>query len=197
MNRPWMPLYVADYRADTAHLGALEHGIYLLLIMHYWQTGSLPDDEVLLARIASASTSEWKRAKPLIEPFFEPGWKHRRIEKELAKAADITSKRRASAEQMHRNRDANAHASAEQKHTQSPSHSPSQSEDIKKSIKAKSEEPPRHGLATQKHGGRVYIQKGTAEWTAYAEDYRLAHGTEPACNSHGGKWFKTIGESAA
>jgi len=39
-----MPLYVADYLADTAHLGALESGVYLHLIMHYWLKGGLPDD---------------------------------------------------------------------------------------------------------------------------------------------------------
>ena len=51
MRRPWMPLYVADYLANTGRLSAAEHGAYLLLIMQYW-TGRLPDDDTQLARIA-------------------------------------------------------------------------------------------------------------------------------------------------
>ena len=59
------------------------------------------------------------------------------------------------------------------------------------------ETPPRHGLSTSKGGGRVYIEKGTADWESYAEDYRSVHGVEPNANEHGGKWFKTAGEASA
>lgn len=94
MSRPWMPLYVADYKKDTGHLGAAEHGAYLLLIMHYWATGGLPDNDRQLARIACMSPSAWKRTKPTLVPFFYDGWKHKRIDDELAKTA-VASARRA------------------------------------------------------------------------------------------------------
>jgi len=117
MSRPWMPLYVADYRHDTAHLSAAEHGAYLLLIMHYWTAGRLPDDDRQLARIASMTAAEWRRARPVVQALFHDGWRHKRIDAELARAADISSKRAASAKQRHSNSSANAPANAEQLHT--------------------------------------------------------------------------------
>ena len=56
--------------------------------------------------------------------------------------------------------------------------------------------PPRHCAQTSKGGGRVYIVKGTPEWDAYSEDFRVATGYEPIANEHGGRWFKTMGETA-
>jgi uncharacterized protein YdaU (DUF1376 family) len=122
MNRPWMPLYVADYLADTAHLGALESGAYLHLIMHYWQTGGLPDDARQLALIAKVSAHSWKKLSPVLQKFFHDGWKHKRIEEELAKVSEISEKRRDAANRRHGKQDANAPAIAVQKHTHSHSH---------------------------------------------------------------------------
>jgi len=82
----WMPLYVADYIADTQHLGALEHGAYLMLIMQYWRTGSLPDDDKKLARIAKCSDREWRAIRSTIADLFDDGWSHKRIDFELEKA---------------------------------------------------------------------------------------------------------------
>ena len=95
MSRPWMPLYVADYLADTAHLNAAQSGAYLHLIMHYWQKGGLPHDDAQLAAIARMSPSEWKRARSIIAAFFQDGWTHRRIDRELAEANDKYRRRSA------------------------------------------------------------------------------------------------------
>ena len=85
----WMPLYWGDYLRDTGHLGAAEHGAYLLLIGHYWTTGKpLPDDDVLLARIARMTPKLWRAARHIIMPFFQlidGEWRHKRITQELAK----------------------------------------------------------------------------------------------------------------
>lgn len=96
---PYMPLYVADYLADAAHLTTLEHGAYLLLIMTYWQRGKpLPADNVKLARIARVSEGEWAEIWPNISEFFseeDGSWHHKRIDAELAKVADKSDKARA------------------------------------------------------------------------------------------------------
>jgi len=95
MKRPWMPLYIADYLRKTTHLGALESGAYLHLIMDYWQNDGLPDDDKKLARIARMSDKEWKGAKATLQAFFHDGWRHTKIDEEIAKASDISIKRSA------------------------------------------------------------------------------------------------------
>lgn len=102
----WMPMYWADYFADTGELSVIEHGAYLLLIGHYWRKGPLPDDDERLARIARCTPSEWRRVRPAVAGFFAVAdgvWTHSRVEREWERAASITAKRaaagRASAEQ--------------------------------------------------------------------------------------------------
>lgn len=86
MSRPWMPLHIGDYLAETSHLSPAEHGAYLLLLMHYWNSGVLPNDDQELARIIRASPGEWSRMKRKIAAFFDEGWVHGRIEAELKKS---------------------------------------------------------------------------------------------------------------
>lgn len=87
VNLPWMPLYVADYLADTRRLSTLEHGAYLLLIMEYWQHGGLPNDDRALAKVCGLTPREWTRCRAALAPMFGEGWKHKRIDEELEKAA--------------------------------------------------------------------------------------------------------------
>src|SRR5215204_5157865 len=94
-TRQWMPLYIADYIADTVHLNAAQHGAYLLLIMHYWRAGELPTDEKKLAKLACLSPHSWNANREVLAGFFEEGWKHKRIEKELKKFQKISAERSA------------------------------------------------------------------------------------------------------
>lgn len=93
---PYMPLYVADYLADTSHLSAVENGAYVLLIMNYWQRGkSLPCGDDQLARVCRLSTKEWRVIKPVIQEFFDEQdgfWMHGRVETELAKVRGKSAK---------------------------------------------------------------------------------------------------------
>jgi uncharacterized protein YdaU (DUF1376 family) len=94
MSKPWMPLYVGSFLKKTGHLGALESGAYLLLIMNYWANGKLPTDEKQLARIAKLTDKEWKQCRDVIAAFFTADWRHERIDEELAHAEEVSNKRR-------------------------------------------------------------------------------------------------------
>jgi uncharacterized protein YdaU (DUF1376 family) len=84
---PYMPLYVADYLADAAHLTTIQHGAYLLLIMNYWQRGEpLANDDARLARIVGLSVRNWQQIKGPVVELFDTGLDfltHPRIEREL------------------------------------------------------------------------------------------------------------------
>ena len=85
----WMPLYIGDYLADTARLTTEQHGAYLLLIMDYWRSGKLPDDDRVLAQICKMSLDAWSNARASIQHYFsiEDGfWVHARIEAEKVSA---------------------------------------------------------------------------------------------------------------
>lgn len=90
----YMPLYIADYMADTAHLSTLEHGAYFLLIMAYWKTGkALPASDFRLANICHLSIDEWRGIRATIAEFFlvsSEFWTHKRIEKELQHFRDVS-----------------------------------------------------------------------------------------------------------
>jgi len=87
---PWMPLYVADYLADTLGLTTEEHGAYDLLIFAYWRRGGpLPDDNKYLAHVAKANRQRWAHLRKSVEAYFQihdGAWHHKRIDTELLKA---------------------------------------------------------------------------------------------------------------
>lgn len=87
-----MPIHIGDYKRDTGHLRAAEHGAYLLLLFHHWSTGSLPNDDRQLSAIACMTPAEWKRAKSMLEKFFKPGWVHPRVLADLKDANESYEK---------------------------------------------------------------------------------------------------------
>jgi uncharacterized protein YdaU (DUF1376 family) len=86
MSLPYMPMYWGDYWRDTGHLSDSEHVAYLRLISHYWQHGSLPNDDTRLARIAGRSAAEWSAMRDTLSEFFKEGWTHPRIDRDRADA---------------------------------------------------------------------------------------------------------------
>lgn len=93
MKRPWMPLYVGDYLGDTGHLTTAQHGAYLLLMMHYWRKGELPDDDRQLSKITKLPLKTWCDYRVVLQDFFHSGWKHKRIDAELERMLRVSEKR--------------------------------------------------------------------------------------------------------
>jgi uncharacterized protein YdaU (DUF1376 family) len=92
MSNHWMPIHIGDYHRETQHLTAEQHGAYVLLQMAYWTKGGLPDDDAQLARIASMTNTQWRRARPTLQALFVDGWKHPRLDAEMERAAKISAK---------------------------------------------------------------------------------------------------------
>jgi len=111
----WYPRYPGDYMRDTAHLSLVQHGVYNVLLDHYYATGGpLPDSANDLIRICRAFTPEEQQAVKLVADQFFPingdGLRHnKRADNEVAKSAARSEKACASAERRwHKDRNANA-----------------------------------------------------------------------------------------
>jgi uncharacterized protein YdaU (DUF1376 family) len=92
----WMPVYIGDYLRDTEQLSDKEHGVYLLLLMHYWvKNGAIGSDVERLARVAKTDPVT---ARFILGSYFTldgENYKNKRADEEMAKA----EKRRDSARQ--------------------------------------------------------------------------------------------------
>lgn len=89
-DRPFMQLYVSDFVGDTLLLSTEHIGAYLLLLIALWNAdGSLPSDEVKLARVTRLTVKKWRRVAVDLLPFFEVQngtLTHHRLTKELRKS---------------------------------------------------------------------------------------------------------------
>jgi uncharacterized protein YdaU (DUF1376 family) len=116
MKYPFMPLFLGDLFADTLHLSTLEFGAYTRLFCHAWKHNAkiVTKDA---QKVTGVGNRHWAKVRAKIAPFFEPQdgllgdtleVVHPRVAKELAKAGEISNKRKDAAEQMHAKRRANA-----------------------------------------------------------------------------------------
>lgn len=99
MSFAFLALYTGDYLRDTRHLTPLKHGVYLLLLMHCWDSrGPVPLDEQECAGIANCrSADEIEALRYVLEKYFtrmEDGWYNHRIQAEIERAQAISSKRK-------------------------------------------------------------------------------------------------------
>lgn len=96
---PAMMLWTDKYLGDTTHLTTVEHGAYLLILMAMWRAGgSLPNDEMRLARTARLSLDKWRKIAPTIDSFLtieNDCITQKRLKLELEKASSRMQKLKA------------------------------------------------------------------------------------------------------
>lgn len=84
----WLMHYPKDFSLETSHFNSEELGAYVRLRDHYFaNNGSLPEDEVVLARIARISDEQWPNVRAMLLTLFkiENGvWTHPRLDEALA-----------------------------------------------------------------------------------------------------------------
>lgn len=113
MSFAYLTLYTGDYLRDTRHLSCAEHGIYLLLLMHCWDSrGPVPLDERKIAGICGArSGDEVEAMRRILAEFFtrmDDGWYQPRMQREIERAQAISADRQRAAFTRHKGRDASA-----------------------------------------------------------------------------------------
>jgi uncharacterized protein YdaU (DUF1376 family) len=95
---PYMPVAVDAYLAGTRHLTTEEHGAYWLLLLEAWRrpTCCLPDDDVLLARLAGVPADRWEAMKPIVMALWERDGRRRewRQKRQISERAYVAENRR-------------------------------------------------------------------------------------------------------
>ena len=98
MSFAYLALYTGDYLRDTRHLTPLRHGVYLLLLMHCWDSrGPVPLDEQECAGIANCrSADEIDALRYVLSKYFvrmDDGYYNSRMQAEIEKAQSISAAR--------------------------------------------------------------------------------------------------------
>lgn len=91
----WMPLYIGDYLRDTMCLTNREHGIYMLLLMHYWVEKRLTDDMDELLIIAKVARGDEPLLEKILQKYFTHGagcYTQKRSEQEIKRANNINER---------------------------------------------------------------------------------------------------------
>lgn len=89
-----MPWVDADFRRKTTRLTRIQRAAYRDLLQACFDAGGdLPDSDKLLARICDLDIRTWRKHRPILQAFFYAGWRHRRIDQDLAKIANIKAQR--------------------------------------------------------------------------------------------------------
>lgn len=95
-THPYIPLYVDDYEAATAHLTLEEDGVYNRLLRLCWRTPgcSIPNDPAWIARKVRVSPEDFERVvRPVLDEFFKPA-RGRLVQRRLKAEYDDISRKK-------------------------------------------------------------------------------------------------------
>lgn len=88
---PWFAFKIHKYLAETMHLDTKGHGAYLLLILHYYATGTPPkDNDRSLAAITKLTADCWAESRGDLGALFtirDGFWRHYGIEADMREAS--------------------------------------------------------------------------------------------------------------
>jgi uncharacterized protein YdaU (DUF1376 family) len=104
MNQPYFPLYVDKFLADHGWLTNEEIGATMRLLIQAWKddiSGTLPDDDAILARMACVDGPKWQEMKPVIMRPFKLGadgrWHHTELRALFEKSRRFSKSRQENA----------------------------------------------------------------------------------------------------
>jgi uncharacterized protein YdaU (DUF1376 family) len=88
---PWFAFNISKYLSETMGLDTEGHGAYLLLILHYYATGTPPkDNDRSLANITKLPPDRWAERRDDLAAFFtivDGFWRHDDIEADMLDAS--------------------------------------------------------------------------------------------------------------
>ena len=97
-QRPWFPFYPAEFYYDTKGLSLEAQGAYLAYLSYAWNhDGFIPLDVKEHTRILGTHHHKARLLWHLLQGYFDcypQGYSNKRLFKELAKAVDLSEKRR-------------------------------------------------------------------------------------------------------
>ena len=120
----YFQLHIGDYEKATAHLTAVEDGVYNRLLRRYYDTEQpIPADIKAVQRLVRARSKDEREAvETVLEEFFSitpDGWRHGRCDEEITAFHGKKDKARASANARWKRDSGNANASPDDMRTHS------------------------------------------------------------------------------
>jgi uncharacterized protein YdaU (DUF1376 family) len=202
MSHKWLPLWVDSYRGDTLDLTAEQHGVYLLLLMTAWKRhdNALPNDMGWMRGVLPPMHGHTFKhlVPPILNRFFHLGaddkWRQKRLDIER----DLASKRSSNGSQNASKRwsQTKENNDLDEKSAMLLQLQRKKEEGIGTFEKVKTEKQwPVHGTVSKRRG-TIWLQSGTTDFAAYAEDYRRKNRIDPPTDNLGGYWFNILGETA-